>query len=122
MICEPIMFVIATVRAPFSRASFIASIVSRVSPDWEIPITSGVLVDHRVAVDPLGGDVRLDRNPRPLLDHVAADDAGVVRGAAGEDHDPAQPLLASEGPRPSRTSVPWRTRSPIVSATASDCS
>ena len=34
------MFVIATVRAPSLRASFIASIVSRVSPDWEIPITS----------------------------------------------------------------------------------
>ena len=34
------MFVIATVRAPISRASFIAAIVSRVSPDWEIPITS----------------------------------------------------------------------------------
>ena len=40
VIWEPIMFVIATVRAPFSRASFIASIVSRVSPDWEMPITS----------------------------------------------------------------------------------
>ena len=34
------MFVIATVRAPSERASFIASIVSRVSPDCEIPITS----------------------------------------------------------------------------------
>ena len=34
------MFVIATVRAPVSRASFIAAIVSRVSPDCEIPITS----------------------------------------------------------------------------------
>ena len=34
------MFVIATVRAPFWRASFIASIVSRVSPDCEMPITS----------------------------------------------------------------------------------
>ena len=40
VICEPGMFVIATVRAPISRASFIAWIVSRVSPDWEIPITS----------------------------------------------------------------------------------
>ena len=34
------MFVIATVRAPISRASFIAEIVSRVSPDCEMPITS----------------------------------------------------------------------------------
>ncbi len=40
VICEPIMFVIATVRAPFCRASFIAWIVSRDSPDWEMPITS----------------------------------------------------------------------------------
>ena len=37
--CEPIMFVIATVRAPFSRASLSASIVSRVSPDCVIPMT-----------------------------------------------------------------------------------
>ena len=48
------------------------------------------LVDHRVAVDPLARDVRLDRDARPLLDHVAADDAGVVRGAARDDHDAAQ--------------------------------
>ncbi len=34
------MFVIATVRAPISFASFMPAIVSRVSPDWEIPITS----------------------------------------------------------------------------------
>ena len=40
VICDPIMFVIATVRAPISRASFIAEIVSRVSPDCETPITS----------------------------------------------------------------------------------
>ena len=40
VICEPIMFVIATVCAPILRASFIASIVSRVSPDWEMPMTS----------------------------------------------------------------------------------
>ncbi len=39
VICDPIMFVIATVCAPISRASFIASIVSRVSPDCEIPMT-----------------------------------------------------------------------------------
>ena len=40
VICAPIMFVIASVCAPFSRASFIAASVSRVSPDWETPITS----------------------------------------------------------------------------------
>ena len=33
------MFVIATVRAPASRASFSASIVSRVSPDCVMPMT-----------------------------------------------------------------------------------
>ena len=117
------MFVIATVRAPFWRASFIASIVSRVSPDWEMPITS-VFVDDRVAVYPLGRDVRLDGDPRPLLDHVAADDAGVVGGSARENHDPAEllELLLGVLPSPSSTSVPCRTRSPIVSATASDCS
>ena len=117
------MFVIATVRAPFSRASFIAWIVSRVSPDCEMPITSVSVVEHRVPVDPLGGDVRLDRDPGPLLDHVAADDAGVVGGAAGEDDDPAQvtELLLVEA-EPLEHELPWRTRSPIVSATASGCS
>ena len=34
------MFVIATVCAPRSRASFMAPIVSRVSPDCEMPMTS----------------------------------------------------------------------------------
>ena len=47
-------------------------------------------IEHRVAVDPLARDVGLDRDARPLLDRVAADDTGVVRGAAGDDHDPAQ--------------------------------
>ena len=37
--CEPIMFVIATVCAPCSRASLSASIVSRVSPDCVMPMT-----------------------------------------------------------------------------------
>ena len=40
VICVPIRFVIASVRAPASRASFTALTVSRVSPDWETPITS----------------------------------------------------------------------------------
>ena len=43
--------------------------------------------DDRVAVAVLGGDVHLDRDPRPLLDRVAADQARVVRGAAGDDDD-----------------------------------
>ena len=50
----------------------------------------GVLVDDRVAVDPLARDVRLDRDAAPLLDHVPADDAGVVRRPAGDDDDPPQ--------------------------------
>src|SRR6201999_3269928 len=45
--------------------------------------------DHRVAVAVLGGDVHFDRHPRPLLDRVATDQAGVVAGPAGDDHDPA---------------------------------
>ena len=45
--------------------------------------------DDRVAVAVLGGDVDLDRHPRPLLDRVAADQPGVVGGPAGDDHDPA---------------------------------
>ena len=49
------------------------------------------LVEHRVAVDPLGGDVVLDRDARPLLDRVARGDTGVIRGAGGEDDDAAQP-------------------------------
>ena len=90
VICEPIWFVIATVRAPSCRASCMAWIVSRVSPDCEIADHERVLVDHRAAVDPLAGDVRLDRDAAPFLDHVPADDAGVVRGPAGDDDDPAQ--------------------------------
>ena len=62
VMCEPIMFVIATVCAPRSFASFIAPSVSRVSPDCEMPITSVSGPMHGVAVDPLGGDVRLDRD------------------------------------------------------------
>ena len=53
-------------------------------PDHQV-----VGADHRVAVAVLGGDVHLDRDPRPLLDRVAADEPGVVAGAAGDDHDPA---------------------------------
>src|SRR6266508_3865500 len=53
---------------------------------------------HGVAVDPLARDVRLDRDPGPLLDDVPADDARVVRRPAREDDDPAQvaDLLVAE--------------------------
>ena len=56
--------------------------------------------DHRVAVAVLGGDVHLDRDARPLLDRVAADQARVVGGAAGDDDDPldaAQQLVVELG-------------------------
>ena len=49
-----------------------------------------VLDRDRVAIDPLACDVGLDGDARPLLDRVAADDTCVVRGAAGDDDDPAK--------------------------------
>ena len=51
-------------------------------PDHEV-----ALAQHRVAVAELGGDIHLDRPPRPPFDRVAADEAGVVGGPAGDDHD-----------------------------------
>ena len=50
------------------------------------------LGDDRVAVAPLRRDVHLDRDARPLLDRVAADQAGVKRRARGEDEDPVDAL------------------------------
>src|SRR2546423_1663356 len=55
-----------------------------------LPRRAGGAREHRVAVAPLAGDVRLDGDPSPLLDDVAADDARVVGGAAGENDDAAQ--------------------------------
>ena len=86
--CEPIMLVIATVRAPalareLERLDRVARLAGLGDPDDEV-----VLVDDRVPVDPLARDVELDGNARPLLDHVATDDTGVVRRAAGEKDDP----------------------------------
>src|SRR4029079_7672965 len=46
-----------------------------------------VLAQDRVAVAVFGGDVHLDGNTRPVLDHVATDQARVVRRAAGDDHN-----------------------------------
>ena len=67
------------------RGEGVACLARLGDPDHE-----RVGADHGVAVDPLAGDVRLDRDPRPLLDHVPADDARVVRGARREEHDAAQ--------------------------------
>ena len=69
--------------------------MSAVSPDCVMPMTRSPRADHRVAVAVLGGDVHLDRDARPLLERVAADQAGVVRGAAGDDDDPV--AVAQEG-------------------------
>ena len=116
------MFVIATVRALLAgelhRGERVGGLARLRDADHE-----RVLREHRVAVAPLARDVGLDRDARPLLDHVAPDDAGVVGGAAGEDHDPPEvpDLLVGEAEL-SSTSLPWRTRSPIVSRTPSGCS
>ena len=48
--------------------------------------------DDRIRVPELGGDVHADRHPGPLADRVPADQAGVVGGAAGDDHDPLDAL------------------------------
>ena len=71
---------IVTVRGALPRAERegldrVARLARLRDPDDEV-----VLVDHRVPVDPLARDVELDRDARPLLDHVPADDAGVVGG------------------------------------------
>ena len=83
--------------------------------------------DHRVAVAVLRGDVHLDRDPRPLLDRVAADQAGVVGGAAGDDRrcrsDVAQDVVVERARLVEVDAVARATvRSAIVSATASACS
>ena len=72
-----------------------AASVSAVSPDWVMPTTRSRGPDDRVAVAVLGGDVHLDRDARPLLERVAADQAGVVRGPAGDDDDAV--AVAQEG-------------------------
>ena len=86
------MLVIATVRAPRSRASLTrGDRVSRLARlrDGD---DERVLVDDGVPVDPFARDVELDRDPRPLLDEVAAGDARVVGGAARDEHDALQLL------------------------------
>ena len=72
-------------RAVFMAASKVSSRLAGLrDADHEI-----ARADDRVAVPIFRGDLDLDRDPRPLLDRVAADQAGVVGGAAGDDHHPA---------------------------------
>ena len=54
------------------------------------PDDERVLRQHGIAVDPLARDIGLDRQSRPLLHDVPADDARVVRRAAGDDDDTAE--------------------------------
>ena len=75
-----------TVRAALAREAHrgerVGGLAGLGDPDHEV---AGP--DDGVAVAVLGGDVHLDGHARPLLDRVAADQAGVVGGAAGDDHD-----------------------------------
>ena len=66
------------------RLDRVARLAGLGDPDDEV-----VLVDHGVAIDPLARDVELDRDPRPLLDHVPAHDTRVVRRPGGEKDDPS---------------------------------
>ncbi len=84
--CEPITLVIASTVAPAlarlaHRRERVRGLAGLGDPDHEVAGT-----DDRVAVAVLGGDVHFDRHPRPFLDRVAAHQAGVVGGSAGDDH------------------------------------
>ncbi len=74
----------ALAREPY-RVDGVARLARLRDPDHE-----RVLRQHGVAVDPFARDVGLDGHARPLFDDVPADDARVVRGAGGDDHDAAQ--------------------------------
>ena len=87
--CEPMTLVTAiTRRAALAREPHrgqrVGGLARLGDADHEV---AGA--DDRVAVAVLGRDVHLHRHARPLLDRVAADQAGVVGGAAGDDDDPA---------------------------------
>ena len=99
----------ALARHPHRRER-VGGLARLADPDHEI-----ARAEHRVAVAVLRGDVHLDRQPRPLLDRVAPDQAGVVGGAAGDDHDPAhvreQRLVQRALPRPGPPPSPAAVRS-----------
>ena len=89
---ESTTFEMASTRQPRARASFTAASVSAVSPLWEIATTRSPAPDHRVAVAELARQIDLAGNARRALDQELADEAGVVRGPAGEQHHPPQVL------------------------------
>ena len=123
--CEPMMLVTASTFAPaLLRQAHgrerVGGLARLGDADDEV-----ARADHRVAVAVLGGDVHLDRHARPLLERVAADQARVVRGAAGDDHDAvavAQEVVVDRAEVAEVDAVLRTVRSAIVSATASACS
>ncbi len=61
--------------------------MSIVSPDWLIVTTKRALVEDRVAVAELRGELDLARDAGPVLDRVLRHHRGIERGAAGDDDD-----------------------------------
>ena len=100
----------APIDTPTHRALLIVDVQPTFCEGGSLPVEGGNAVahiePHHLFADgndltgPVGegNDVRLDRHAAPLLQHVAAHDCGVVRGAAGEDHDAAdvRELLVGE--------------------------
>ena len=58
-----------------------------VSPDWRDRDDQRAVVDDRVAVAELVGELDLAGDAGPVLDGVLGDHAGVRGGAAGDDDD-----------------------------------
>ena len=74
--------------APFFLASRSAASVSAVSPDCVMTIASVLRGDDRIAIAILRAVVDVDRHPRQRLDQELADERGVPRRSARQDHDP----------------------------------
>ena len=88
----------ASVRAPRALASLTAARVSRVSPLWEMATTRSLRAHHRLAVAELARQIDLARDARDVLDEELADQAGVVRGPAGQDHHAVRRSRRAIGP------------------------
>ena len=48
------------------------------------------LVERRLAIAELRGDIDIDRQPRPALEPVFGDEAGIEGGAAGREREPGE--------------------------------